>query len=89
MKAVCHIVLLLFEIHIGCGMIQSHWHNAETSMCSLFVYLLQHHVKVLLLNLLSELATFIDQLCTKRLLTHIRIRCVMCCVMCCVVYGLY
>ena len=34
----------------------SHWHNAETSVWKFFVYLLQHHVKVLPLNLLSELA---------------------------------
>ena len=52
-------------------------------VCVVSLYLLQHHVKVLLLNLLSELATFIDQLCTKRLLTHIRIMCnVLCNVLC-------
>ena len=37
-------------------MMRNHWHNAETSVWRFFVYLLQHHVKVLPLNLLSELA---------------------------------
>ena len=37
-------------------MMQNHWHNAETSVWRFFVYLLQHHVKVLPLNLLSEFA---------------------------------
>ena len=38
--------LLLFEIHIGCGMmqVQSHWHNAK-QVWRFFVYVIQHHVK--------------------------------------------
>ena len=49
------IFFIPFEIHIGCGMMQNHWHNVETSVWRFFVYL-QHHVKVLPLNVWSELA---------------------------------
>ena len=56
-------------------MMQNHWHNAETSVWRFFVYLLQHHVKVLPLNLLSELA--------RSALYQVFAR-----VMCCVVHGL-
>ena len=46
----------LLKYILDCGMMENHWHNAETSVWMFFVYLLQHHVKVLPLNLLSELA---------------------------------
>ena len=66
---------LLFEIHIGCGMMQNHWHNAETSVCGGSLYIYYHHVMVVLLNLLSGSALY------KCLLTHVS------CVLCCVVHG--
>ena len=46
----------LLKYILDSGMMKNHWHNAETSVWMFFVYLLQHHVKVLPLNLLSELA---------------------------------
>ena len=40
--------LLLFEIHIGCGMMQVQSHCIMPNKCGdFFVYVIQHHVKAL------------------------------------------
>ena len=73
-----HIFVLLFKIHIGCGMMQNHWHNADTRCVEvLCTYTTASYDG----GTIKFTVRVNYQLCTKCLVTHIL------CVMCCIVHG--